>query len=66
MISMQTGGTTPMTKLMVLQNAVNIITQLQQQVRGKKSATKNDSINDYGPTAASLLLPSPVVPPIEP
>lgn len=34
MISMHTGGTTPMTKLMVLQNAVNIITQLEQQVRG--------------------------------
>ena len=40
MISMQTGGTTPMTKLMVLQNAVNIITQLEQQVRGKKPNEK--------------------------
>ena len=66
MISMQTGGTTPMTKLMVLQNAVNIITQLEQQVRGKKPNQKNDGINDYGPTAASLLLPPPVVPPNEP
>ena len=66
MISMQTGGTTPMTKLMVLQNAVNIITQLEQQVRGKKGSTKNDSINDYGSTAASLLLAPPVVPPNEP
>ncbi len=36
MVSTHTAGTTPMTKLMVLQNAVNVITQLEQQVRGNQ------------------------------
>ena len=34
MISMHTSTTQPLTKLMILQQAVNIITQLEQQVRG--------------------------------
>ncbi len=38
MVAMHTGGGNPMTKLMVLQNAVNVITGLEQQVRGKTLA----------------------------
>lgn len=34
MVTMHQGNGQPMTKLMVLQQAVNIITQLEQQVRG--------------------------------
>ena len=36
MVTVHTGGGTPMTKLMVLQNAVNVITQLEAQVRGNQ------------------------------
>lgn len=35
MVSMHCGSTQPMTKLMILQQAVNIITTLEGQVRGK-------------------------------
>ena len=35
MVAMHTSQGNPMTKLMVLQNAVNVITGLEQQVRGK-------------------------------
>ncbi len=34
MVTMHTTSGTPMTKLMVLQNAVSVITSLEQQVRG--------------------------------
>ena len=34
MVSMHCGSTQPMTKLMILQQAVNIITSLEGQVRG--------------------------------
>ena len=56
MVSMQTGGTTPMTKLMVLQNAVNVITQLEQQVRGKKKQRTEMTSLLLWATAASYLL----------
>ena len=35
MISIHTSNGQPMTKLMILQQAVNVITSLEQQVRGK-------------------------------
>lgn len=34
MLSMHSGNGQPMTKLMILQQAVGVITQLEQQVRG--------------------------------
>ncbi len=34
MVTMHTNTGTPLTKLMILQNAVNVITSLEQQVRG--------------------------------
>ena len=35
MLSIHTGNGQPMTKLMILQQAVNVITSLEAQVRGK-------------------------------
>ena len=35
MVTMHCGTTQPLTKLMVLQQAVNVITSLEQQVRGE-------------------------------
>lgn len=35
MVTMHCGTTQPLTKLMVLQQAVNVITSLEAQVRGK-------------------------------
>lgn len=37
MVTMHCGTTQPLTKLMVLQQAVNVITSLEQQVRGELS-----------------------------
>ena len=35
MVTLHSGSSQPLTKLMVLQQAVNVITTLEQQVRGK-------------------------------
>lgn len=37
MVSIQSGSSQPLTKLMILQHAVNVITTLEQQVRGRYS-----------------------------
>lgn len=37
MVSLQSGSSQPLTKLMILQHAVNVITALEQQVRGRYS-----------------------------
>ena len=37
MVALQSGSSQPLTKLMILQHAVGIITNLEQQVRGQCS-----------------------------
>ncbi len=39
MVTLHSGNGQPLTKLMVLQQAVNVITGLEQQVRGKQHET---------------------------
>ncbi len=41
MVTMHTNTGTPLTKLMILQNAVNVITSLEQQVRGNLAMAQN-------------------------
>lgn len=44
MVSLQSGSSQPLTKLMILQHAVNVITALEQQVRGRYSYPHSLSI----------------------
>lgn len=44
MVSLQSGSSQPLTKLMILQHAVNVITTLEQQVRGRYSYPHSLSI----------------------
>ena len=42
MLSIHAGNGQPMTKLMILQQAVGVITQLEQQVRGSDRGCNTD------------------------
>uniref|UniRef100_K1QGM5 Transcription factor 12 n=1 Tax=Magallana gigas TaxID=29159 RepID=K1QGM5_MAGGI len=44
MVSLQSGSSQPLTKLMILQHAVNVITALEQQVRGRGLVDPNSSV----------------------
>lgn len=48
MVSLQSGSSQPLTKLMILQHAVNVITALEQQVRGPHSLSICFRVKDIG------------------
>jgi len=57
MLSIHTGNGQPMTKLMILQQAVNVITSLEAQVRGKhaRSGQREDKLPNIESCIGCLL-----------
>ena len=61
MLSIHAGNGQPMTKLMILQQAVGVITQLEQQVRGWNRGCNTDL--HTLPTSTSSIVMTPLRPP---
>ena len=61
MLSIHAGNGQPMTKLMILQQAVGVITQLEQQVRGSNRGCNTDL--HTLPTSTSSIVMPPCDPP---